>query len=214
MNQQLALQQRPESVNDLSKLSGTSGVVVVACLRERFVTDIVCTNIGFSSLVAAAHLSAGQQCLLPYEEDHAGLGAWSMGFPMQQRLLHSAGSAGLPNQLEGRSVKGQVRSFGLAEIAKRCGVVFEVNMTPDEFCERYEEGVAEVGVVEGAEKERVQQARTALGLEGMDTVLGNQQYVRSTSRKRPSTSWKINFVHGAPKSRNATVCGTLRQRQD
>ncbi|KAJ8083666.1 hypothetical protein PM082_009542 [Marasmius tenuissimus] len=81
----------------------------------------------------------------------------------------------LPNQLEGRSVKGQVRSFGLAEIAKRCGVVFEVNMTPDEFCERYGEGMAEVGVMEGTEKERVQQARTAFGLESMDIVLGNQQ---------------------------------------
>ncbi|KAL0058090.1 hypothetical protein AAF712_015250 [Marasmius tenuissimus] len=250
MKRQSALQQRPESVNDLSKLSDTSDVVVVAWLRERFVTDTACTNIGFSSLVAAAHLSAGQQCLLPHEEDHAGLGAWSMGFPMQQRLLHFAGSAGvypastalfpaepqvstpnafcylvagasqeeltsvfcvnpndsqLPNQLEGRSAKGQVRGFGLAEIAKRCGVVFEVNMTPDEFCERYGEGVAEVGV---------QQARTAFGLEGMDAVLGNQQCARSASRKRPSTSWKINFVRGAPKGRNATVCGTLRQRQD
>ncbi|KAK1228060.1 hypothetical protein PQX77_008912 [Marasmius sp. AFHP31] len=77
--------------------------------------------------------------------------------------------------LEGRSVKGQVRSFGLAEIAKRCGVVFEVNMTPEEFCERYREGLAEGGVMEGTEKERVQQARTAFSLESMDIVLGNQQ---------------------------------------
>ncbi|KAL0064519.1 hypothetical protein AAF712_008577 [Marasmius tenuissimus] len=81
----------------------------------------------------------------------------------------------LLNQLEGRSVKGQVRSFGLAEIAKRCGVVFEVNMTPDEFCESYGEGLADVGVVEGTEKERVQWARTAFGLESVDIVLGNQQ---------------------------------------
>ncbi|KAK1215118.1 hypothetical protein PQX77_022290 [Marasmius sp. AFHP31] len=80
----------------------------------------------------------------------------------------------LPNQLEGRSVKGQVRSFGLVEIAKRCGVVFEVNMTPNEFCERYEEGMAEVGVMEGTEKERVQQARTAFGLESMDIVYLSQ----------------------------------------
>ncbi|KAJ8090565.1 hypothetical protein PM082_018122 [Marasmius tenuissimus] len=81
----------------------------------------------------------------------------------------------LLNQLEGRSVKGQVRSFGLAEIAKRCGVVFEVNMTPDEFCESYGEGLADVGVMEGTEKERVQWARTAFGLESVDIVLGNQQ---------------------------------------
>ncbi|KAJ8090581.1 hypothetical protein PM082_018138 [Marasmius tenuissimus] len=35
--------------------------------------------------------------------------------------------------------------------------------------------MAEVGVMEGTEKERVQQARTAFGLESMDIVLGNQQ---------------------------------------
>ncbi|KAL0064513.1 hypothetical protein AAF712_008571 [Marasmius tenuissimus] len=112
----------------------------------------------------------------------------------------------LPNQLEGRTVKGQVRSFGLAEITKRCGVLFEVNMMPEEFCERYGEGMAEVGVMEGTEKERVQQARTAFGLENMDIVLGNQQ--------RLSTSSKINFVHGMSKNKSATACGMQRQRQN
>ena len=43
----------------------------------------------------------------------------------------------LLNQLEGRSVKGQVRSAGLPEIARRCVITFEVNMTLEEFCERY-----------------------------------------------------------------------------
>jgi len=47
----------------------------------------------------------------------------------------------LPNQLEGRSVKGQVRSFGLTEIAKRNVNVFEVEMTPKEFCRRYGPGI-------------------------------------------------------------------------
>ena len=46
----------------------------------------------------------------------------------------------LPDQLEGRSVKGQVKSAGLVEIAKRCMNKFEVNMTPEKFCERYWEG--------------------------------------------------------------------------
>jgi len=46
----------------------------------------------------------------------------------------------LPNQLEGRSVKGQVCSFGLTEIAKRNVNVFEVEMTPKEFCQRYRPG--------------------------------------------------------------------------
>ncbi|KAG2747854.1 hypothetical protein P692DRAFT_20735895, partial [Suillus brevipes Sb2] len=40
----------------------------------------------------------------------------------------------LPNQLEGCSVKGQVCSLGVMEIAKRNVNVFEVGMTPEEFC--------------------------------------------------------------------------------
>ncbi|KAI6144420.1 hypothetical protein BKA82DRAFT_86666, partial [Pisolithus tinctorius] len=43
----------------------------------------------------------------------------------------------LLNQLKGRSVKGQVRSSGLVRVAKRNACVFEVSMTPDEFCQRY-----------------------------------------------------------------------------
>lgn len=63
----------------------------------------------------------------------------------------------LPNQLEGRSVKGQVRSSGIADIAKRCAVMFEVSMTPEEFCARYKEGLEGAGVTEGSTIERVQQ---------------------------------------------------------
>ena len=81
----------------------------------------------------------------------------------------------LPNQLEGRSVKGQVRSIGLSEIGRRCVNVFEVGMTPDEFCERYREGLEGGGVVEGNVQERVQQARTAFGLSEADVVLGQHK---------------------------------------
>ena len=42
----------------------------------------------------------------------------------------------LPNQMEGRSVKAQVRSVGLSEVARRCVNVFEAMMTPDEFTQR------------------------------------------------------------------------------
>ncbi|KAF8634990.1 hypothetical protein AX15_000605 [Amanita polypyramis BW_CC] len=83
--------------------------------------------------------------------------------------------AQLPNQLEGRSVKGQVRSMGLAEIAKRCVNVFEASLTPREFCERYREGLEVAGVTEGGELERVEQARTAYGLDEADVVLGQQK---------------------------------------
>lgn len=78
----------------------------------------------------------------------------------------------LPNQLEGRSVKGQVRSVGLSDVAKRNASVFEVGMTPEEFCERYAEGLEAIGVSEGNDREKVEQARTASGLSDRDLVLG------------------------------------------
>ncbi|KAJ3554665.1 hypothetical protein NM688_g2995 [Phlebia brevispora] len=78
----------------------------------------------------------------------------------------------LPNQLEGRSVKGQVRSMGLPEVARRCVNVFEATMTPVEFLERYQEPLAVLSINEGEPRERVEQARTALGLEERDVVLG------------------------------------------
>ena len=78
----------------------------------------------------------------------------------------------LPNQLEGRSVKGQVRSLGLAEVARRNVNVFEVAMTPEEFVERYGETLVAANVHEGEARERAEQTRTALGLEEKDIVLG------------------------------------------
>ncbi|KAI0725977.1 glycosyltransferase family 2 protein [Fomitopsis betulina] len=81
----------------------------------------------------------------------------------------------LPNQLEGRSVKGQVRSLGLAEVAKRNVTVFKANMTPEEFVERYSGYLTTLGVHEGEPRERIVQTRSALGLEDKDIVLGMSQ---------------------------------------
>ncbi|KAJ3510325.1 hypothetical protein NLJ89_g4744 [Agrocybe chaxingu] len=81
----------------------------------------------------------------------------------------------LPNQLEGRSVKGQVKAVGLSEVARRCVNVFEVGMTPAEFCERYREGLQAGGVTEGDEREVIEQARTAFGLSDRDLVLGTHK---------------------------------------
>ncbi|KAF8836252.1 glycosyltransferase family 2 protein [Paxillus ammoniavirescens] len=78
----------------------------------------------------------------------------------------------LPNQLEGRSVKGQVRSLGLAEIAKRNVNVFEVGMTPDEFCGRYKEPIGTMGVLDGSAREKVERIQGLLGLKEFDMVLG------------------------------------------
>ncbi|KAF8218382.1 glycosyltransferase family 2 protein [Mycena galopus ATCC 62051] len=80
--------------------------------------------------------------------------------------------AQLPNQLEGRSVKGQVRSAGLVGVARRGACVFEVGMPFNEFVDRYREPLEEKGVIEGNDRERVEQARTAFGLDDQDVVVG------------------------------------------
>ncbi|CCM03060.1 uncharacterized protein FIBRA_05180 [Fibroporia radiculosa] len=81
----------------------------------------------------------------------------------------------LPNQLEGRSVKAQVRSLGLAEVSKRSACEFEVNMTPDEFVSRYNAQLISSNIIEGEPREQIAQARTALGLQEKDIVLGTNK---------------------------------------
>jgi chitin synthase len=52
MNRQSTLHQRLEAVTDLSTLSPVSDDIIVSCIRERFMTDNIYTNIGTSALVA------------------------------------------------------------------------------------------------------------------------------------------------------------------
>lgn len=78
----------------------------------------------------------------------------------------------VPGQLEGRSVKGQVRSFGLPEIARRNETVFEVNMSPEEFCDRYSTGLSASGVQGGHERDRIENARAIYNIGDKDIVLG------------------------------------------
>ncbi|TDL27931.1 glycosyltransferase family 2 protein [Rickenella mellea] len=81
----------------------------------------------------------------------------------------------LPNQLEGRAVKGQVRSSGLSEIARRSVNVFEANMMFEEFCERYGDQLAALNISEGDPIERIEQARTSLNLQERDVVIGQHK---------------------------------------
>lgn len=81
----------------------------------------------------------------------------------------------LPNQLEGRGVKAQIRHLGLSASAKRAAVVFEVSMLPSEFCERYQDQLQMLGISEGDESERIAQARTALDLAPEDIVEGSHK---------------------------------------
>lgn len=53
MNRQSTLlHQRLEAVNDLTTLSTISDDIIVSCLRERFLSDNIYTNLGSSALVA------------------------------------------------------------------------------------------------------------------------------------------------------------------
>jgi chitin synthase len=72
-------------------------------------------------------------------------------------------------------VKGQGKAVGMTELAKRCINVFEVGMTPEEFCDRYREGLNAAGVTEGSTRELVGQARTAFGLGEKNLVLGQHR---------------------------------------
>lgn len=84
----------------------------------------------------------------------------------------------LPNQIEGRSVKAQVKSMCLPEMAKKCSTVLEVNMTFAEFFDRYREtlvlaGAGDAG--EGAVTERVAIVKQGLGLGPNDIVVGQNK---------------------------------------
>ncbi len=48
----LSAQQRLEAVTDLAHLTNISDDIIVACLRERFMSDNIYTNLGSSALVA------------------------------------------------------------------------------------------------------------------------------------------------------------------
>ncbi|KDQ13770.1 glycosyltransferase family 2 protein [Botryobasidium botryosum FD-172 SS1] len=79
----------------------------------------------------------------------------------------------MPAQLETRGAKAQVRNMGIPEMARRSGVVFEVSMTPEEFCERYRDQLNSLGIMESMEHgEQIETARTALGLGEEEVVQG------------------------------------------
>jgi chitin synthase len=50
--------------------------------------------------------------------------------------------------------------------------VFEVGITLAEFCSRYRQGLQEAGVIEGSEREVIEQARQVFRMSEWDLVLG------------------------------------------
>ncbi|KAF7342277.1 Glycosyltransferase family 2 protein [Mycena venus] len=129
--------------------------------EEEELTETMPTSSGGIATVAGEFRSALDTLFATLEETQA----WHV-------FCVNPNDSQLPNQLEGRSVKGQVRSAGLTQIAQRNKTVFEVGMPLGEFCERYREGLEDKGVQEGDEKERVEQAKTAFGLGDKDVVVG------------------------------------------
>jgi len=79
----------------------------------------------------------------------------------------------LPNQLEGRGVKAQVKSLGLAEVARRQAVSWEINMTHEEFYERYKDQLQSLGISAGGDMASVAATAVgALGLQNLDVIAG------------------------------------------
>jgi hypothetical protein len=136
----------------------------------------------------------------------------------------------LPNQLEGRSVKGQVKSSGLSEIARRCMNVFEIRMTVEEFCNRYKDMLGVLGIAQAGYRDQVERARVALTLAERDVVLGQHkvslsglldtlrfltfEFLRSIYRNWHSTSSKTAFVLPTSKSRRGTEYVMLKRKPD
>lgn len=75
-------------------------------------------------------------------------------------------------QLEGRAVKGQIRSAGLTEVAKRNITVFEATMTPPEFCDRYKDQITSLQIFDGSDVAKVEATRGALRLRERDIIVG------------------------------------------
>jgi len=137
--------------------------------------------------------------------------------------------ARLPNQLEGRAVKVQVRSAGLGAVVLRCGGgsagargrIWEVGVEIGEFWRRYRTPLSAEGVFIPEEREQrdgIAYARTALGLGEADVVVGQfkvsnivsefatvviMTVYRYSCPRRHSTRWRTAYAQQTSTSRSA-----------
>ncbi|RXK42203.1 chitin synthase [Tremella mesenterica] len=79
----------------------------------------------------------------------------------------------LPSQVETRSVKAQIRSIGLTEMAQRLQMCYEVRMSHAEACERYAEELTLNGVdSEKTSAQQLHELKEKLGLKDLDMGIG------------------------------------------
>ncbi|WRT65066.1 uncharacterized protein IL334_002008 [Kwoniella shivajii] len=79
----------------------------------------------------------------------------------------------LPSQVEIKSMKSQIRSMGLTEMAIRLQTSYEVRMTHFEACDRYAEEFGIRGILKGpSDVDRLQDLKRVLGLSDSQMVIG------------------------------------------
>ncbi|KAK4689794.1 chitin synthase, partial [Tremellales sp. Uapishka_1] len=79
----------------------------------------------------------------------------------------------LPSQVETRSVKAQIRSMGLTEMAQRLQIHYEVRLSHQEACKRYSEEFSVKAIPEGPpEVERLGDLKRVLKLNDSEMAIG------------------------------------------
>ena len=79
----------------------------------------------------------------------------------------------LPSQVEARSVKAQIRSLGLTELAQSLRTNYEVRMTHGEACERYADEFSKRSIPEGpSHVDRLQDLKRVLKLGDAEMTIG------------------------------------------
>jgi chitin synthase len=91
--------------------------------------------------------------------------------------------------------------MGLPEVAKKCATVFEVNMTFQEFFDRYSEQLSAAGVSStGTVPDRVAKIKAATNLSSNDVVVGqNKASVAFNVYPNPNLYFLgVHDPHGIP----------------
>lgn len=89
----------------------------------------------------------------------------------------------LPSQFETRSVKAQIRAFGLIDLAQRLQLNYEVRMTHGEACERYAEEFTVRTIPEGpSHVDRLQDLKRVLKLDDAQMAIGTSRVHRDPAQ--------------------------------